>query len=64
MYLAGTGLENLLQQDRNTQPGTSDTIRFLKRENTFKIPKGARTADKTEGSRKYDSFAFTYSKKV
>lgn len=31
MYLAGMGLDNLLQQDRNTQQGTSNTIQFLKR---------------------------------
>lgn len=48
MYLAGTVLGDLLPQDRNTQQDTSNTIHFLKRKKVFRVPKGARLADKTE----------------
>jgi len=41
MYPAGMGLDNSLQQDRNIQQGTSNTIQFLKREKTFKVLKEA-----------------------
>lgn len=48
MYLVGMVLGDLLQQDRNTQQGTSNTIHFLKRKKAFRVPKGARLANKTE----------------
>lgn len=41
MCLAGMALGHLLQQDRNSQQGTSNTTQFLKRKKTFRVPKGA-----------------------